>query len=244
MAAREGDFFLPFEWRFLRARIIRSTRFVVLLAFVGCVAHVGDARAAGTGLSPAVLSIGLNLSIPPPNKPPVISGTPPSSVIAGQAYGFTPTASDPDGQPLTFSIAGKPVWATFNSTTGRLSGTPTTAHIGTYANIVITVSDGQATDTLGPFSITVTAVSRTATVSWTPPTTYVDGSPITNLAGFRIFYGQSPIALGNSVTIASAEITSAVIEALGPGTWYFAVKAYTTANVESDFSQIRQKTFQ
>jgi hypothetical protein len=178
------------------------------------------------------------------NRPPVIGGTPPASVTAGSAYSFTPTASDPDGQPLTFSIANRPAWASFSTVTGRLSGTPGASNVGTYSNIVITVSDGQLSDTLGPFSITVRPVSRTATVSWTPPTTYVDGSPITNLAGFRIFYGQSLITLGNSVTIPSPTITSAVIEALGPGTWYFAVKAYTTADVESDFSAIRQKTFQ
>jgi hypothetical protein len=70
----------------------------------------------------------------------------------------------------------------------------------------------------------------------------VDGSPITDLAGFRITYGQSPAALTQVLTVASPVISSAVIEGLAPGTWYFAVKAYTATNVESDISAIRQKT--
>ena len=48
-----------------------------------------------------------------PNRPPVISGSPATSVTVGQAYSFTPTASDPDGQALSFSIANRPSWATF-----------------------------------------------------------------------------------------------------------------------------------
>ncbi|MCJ7557736.1 MAG: putative Ig domain-containing protein, partial [Gammaproteobacteria bacterium] len=59
---------------------------------------------------------------PPPaqNRAPTISGNPASSVTAGQAYRYTPTASDPDGDPLTFSIRGLPACASFDSRTGTL----------------------------------------------------------------------------------------------------------------------------
>ena len=60
----------------------------------------------------------------PFESPPTISGTPPTTVTVGAAYAFTPTASDPDGGTLTFAIANRPSWATFNATTGRLAGTP------------------------------------------------------------------------------------------------------------------------
>ena len=63
---------------------------------------------------------------PQTNLPPVISGTPAASIVAGQAYSFQPSASDPNGDTLTFSISGKPAWATFNTSTGRLNGTPGT----------------------------------------------------------------------------------------------------------------------
>ena len=76
---------------------------------------------------------------------PTISGTPPTTDVAGNAYSFTPTASGPSGYTLTFSISGKPAWASFNTVTGQLAGTPTTANIGSFPNIVITAHKvGQA----------------------------------------------------------------------------------------------------
>ena len=56
--------------------------------------------------------------------PPTISGAPATTVVVGTPYTFTPTASDPDGQPLTFSIRNRPTWASFDTATGRLQGTP------------------------------------------------------------------------------------------------------------------------
>jgi len=187
-------------------------------------------------------------SLPPfsitvaPNRPPIISGTPRTTATVGTSYSFRPTASDPDGQTLKFSIANKPAWASFATTTGRLYGTPDSTRVGTYSGIRITVSDGQATTSLPQFSIKVAAVtSGSATVSWTPPATNVDGTPIVSLAGYRIVYGSSPSNLSKSVNIPSPTITSARIEALAPGTWYFAVKAYTAARIESDLSTVGYK---
>jgi hypothetical protein len=88
---------------------------------------------------------------------PRISGTPATKVAAGQAYAFKPTASDADGDTWRFSVGNKPAWANFDSTTGRLSGTPTAANAGTYANINIRVNDGTYYRSLPAFSITVTS---------------------------------------------------------------------------------------
>src|SRR5688572_12746148 len=79
------------------------------------------------------------------NQPPTISGTPAAQAMQGQQYTFTPTASDPNGDPLTFTIQNTPAWATFNGSTGQLSGTPTSAQVGLYSNIRISVSDGTTT---------------------------------------------------------------------------------------------------
>jgi hypothetical protein len=183
-------------------------------------------------------------SAPPANSAPTISGAPPTSVTAGQAYSFTPTASDPDsGQTLRFGIANPPSWANFDTVTGRLSGTPTSAQVGTYSNIVISVSDGALSATLPAFSITVADVQTgSATLRWTPPTLNEDGSTITNLRGFRIYYGTSSTNLSRMVELPNPGLTSAVVENLSPATWYFAVKAYNTLNVESALSNIASKT--
>jgi len=180
------------------------------------------------------------------NTKPSISGTPATTATIGQGYSFTPTASDQDsGQTLTFSITNKPAWAGFNSSNGRLSGTPTAGDVGTYSGIAISVSDGTDSASLGPFSITVAAVQTgTATLSWTAPTLNEDGSPLTNLAGYRIYYGMVSNNLDNTLDIPNAGLTTAVVENLSPATWYFAVKAYNTSNVESSYSNVASKTIQ
>lgn len=91
------------------------------------------------------------------NRTPVISGIPGGSVMATTNYSFTPVASDPDGDSMTFAIVNKPNWATFNSDTGELSGIPTEDQIGSSADIIISVSDSSDSSSLSPFSIDVIA---------------------------------------------------------------------------------------
>jgi hypothetical protein len=208
------------------------------LTFSGIVVSVSDGKVSTSLPS-------FSIAVAAPNRAPTITGTPAASVIAGQAYSFQPTASDPENQRLTFSIVGLPAWADFSTTTGRLSGTPTSADVRTYSGIVIRVTDGATTVPLPTFSITVTAAGTTtgsATLRWTPPTLNEDGTPIENLAGYRVYYGTSTGNLNQVVTIASPSVTSAVIQNLAPATWYFALKAYNAANVESSFSNIASKT--
>src|SRR5690606_25319814 len=91
----------------------------------------------------------------PSNTAPTIVGNPPSTATVGALYSFRPNVADADGDDMTFSIQNRPSWATFNSTTGRLRGTPSAGNVGTYADIVITVSDGEESASLAPFTITV-----------------------------------------------------------------------------------------
>jgi hypothetical protein len=179
------------------------------------------------------------------NALPSIGGAPATSATVGVAYSFIPSASDPDGQRLTFSIVNGPSWAQFDTATGRLTGTPGTANVGTTTSgIVISATDGQDSVSLPAFSLAVVnPVPRgSATLSWSPPTSNVDGTPVTNLAGYRVKYGQQASNLSETVSVPSPGITSVVIENLSTGTWYFAVSAYTTANIESDLSNLAQKT--
>ena len=179
----------------------------------------------------------------PTNNAPTISGSPATSVTAGQAYSFQPSATDADGDVLTFSIQNRPSWATFSPTTGRLSGTPT---VGTFGNIIISVTDGKATRSLPAFSLTVTSGSGTGsvTLSWTAPTRNTDGSTLTDLAGYRVHYGTSAGNYTGSVQLPNKSLTSVVIEDLTPARWYFAVKAYNSSGVESGFSGSVSKLIQ
>jgi hypothetical protein len=190
--------------------------------------------------------------LPLANNPPQISGTPAASVTAPSAYAFQPTAKDPNGFRIGFGIWNKPAWLTFDSTTGRLSGTAGTANVGVYPNIVITVYDGYFKASLPAFGITVKAAvasapppvptPTTATVSWTPPAQNSNGTPLTNLAGYHVYYGTTQSNLNQSVTLANPGLTRYVIENLTPATWYFAITAYNSAGVESPLSGVDSLT--
>jgi hypothetical protein len=176
------------------------------------------------------------------NQAPTISGTPQGSVVQSTVYSFTPTASDPDGNTLSFSVVNLPAWASFNANTGRLSGTPTSANVGTYSNIRISVSDGTATTNLATFSIQVVGTATgSATLSWTPPTQNTDGSPLNNLAGYKVYWGTSLNNYVNSATIANPGIATYVVDQLTPAQWYFVVTSYSSTGIESTFSNVASK---
>jgi Putative Ig domain len=171
--------------------------------------------------------------------PPTIAGTPAKSVIAGQPYSFKPTATVAAGKKLSFAIANKPAWASFNALTGALSDTPAAANVGTYSNIDISASDGSAKAALPAFAIDVTQLgSKSTTLSWVAPTENSDGSALTNLAGYSICYGTSKTDLSHMITVRSVGITTYVISNLSAGRYYFAIRAYNTAGVHSSLSNI------
>jgi len=177
------------------------------------------------------------------NRAPTISGSPATSIAEGQAYAFTPTASDPDGDTLSFTIANRPSWATFNTSTGQLSGTPGSGTVGTYSNIQIRVSDGTAETSLPAFSISVQqAANGSATLTWNAPTTRTDGSPLANLAGYRLRYGNSSGNYPNTITISNPGLTSYVVNNLASGTWFFVLAAYDSAGLESSSTSPVSKT--
>jgi hypothetical protein len=184
-----------------------------------------------------------SIAVSQPNRAPTISGTPGTSVMVGTQYTFTPTASDPDGNTLTYSIANAPAWAAFNTATGQLSGTPGVQHIGATSGIVITVSDGTLSASLPAFTLTVQAVATgSATLSWTPPTTNTDGTPLTNLAGYKIYWGPTAGNYPNSVSLTNPGLTSYVVSNLVPGTYFFVATAVNSVGAESVFSAPASKT--
>ncbi|MCZ6820478.1 MAG: putative Ig domain-containing protein [Calditrichaeota bacterium] len=213
----------------IRQVITIITIFPTLL-LTGCLA--GDESEAGfVGNRP-----------PSQNSAPTISGNPQSAVMMGDSYSFTPTASDPDGDALTFSIVNLPVWATFDSSTGRVAGSPTLADIGLFTSIEIAVSDGTLKASLPPFSVEVSQVALgSATLSWTPPTQNEDGSPLTNLAGYKFYFGTSMGIYTNQVRVDNPGITSYVIDNLVPNTYFFVATAVNSAGVESSFTNETSK---
>lgn len=184
-----------------------------------------------------------NVMVTRANQAPTISGSPPTAAGEGQAYEFAPTAADADGDALAFSIANCPSWASFNTATGALSGTPGSGSVGNYSGISIRVTDGLAKRALPRFSIVVQQASLgSVTLSWQPPVTRTDGSPIANLSGYRIRYGTSTGSYPSVMEIQNAGVTSAVVANLPPATYFFVISAYDAAGLESNTSPPVSKT--
>ena len=85
------------------------------------------------------------------------------------------------------------------------------------------------------------STSQTAIVSWTPPVQRTDGSALTDLAGYRVYYGKGLNSLTRIIDIRNAGQTSQFIDNLDTGTWYFAVTAYTNEGLESEMSNLGAK---
>ena len=180
---------------------------------------------------------------PPGNSAPTISGTPPSAVLEGSSFEFTPTASDSDGDTLSFSVDGQPAWANFDRNSGRLLGTPRAKDVGVHGNIVITVTDGQSSASLGPFDISVNSRGdASVTLQWTPPTRNTDGTRLRDLAAFRIDWGLAEDGFTNSVTVDNPGLARYVVENLSPGRYMFAVAAVNSSGVASERSNVSRRT--
>ena len=176
------------------------------------------------------------------NSPPTISGNPLISTKVGQAYSFEPTASDPDADALYFSIQNQPSWASFDTETGKLSGIPQQKHLGAYANITITASDGELSAQLNGFSVDVVhAGVFSVTLSWIPPTENIDGSYLSDLAGYKIYYGVSEGNYPNVIIIDNPGIATYVVENLTPATYFFVATAVSSNGLESEFSNVAIK---
>ncbi|TVP83865.1 fibronectin type III domain-containing protein [Thioalkalivibrio sp.] len=83
--------------------------------------------------------------------------------------------------------------------------------------------------------------SPTALVSWTPPVQRTDGSALTDLAGYRVYYGKALNSMSRIIEIRNPGQTSQFIDDLNTGTWYFAVTAYTRDGLESEMSNLGAK---
>jgi len=74
-----------------------------------------------------------------------------------------------------------------------------------------------------------------ATLAWNAPTTYIDGTPLNNLSGYKLYYGTASGSYSQNVDVGNT--TSYNMSSLNDGTtYYFAVKAYDAAGSMSGYS--------
>ena len=86
--------------------------------------------------------------------------------------------------------------------------------------------------------------SNVANISWFAPSTRLDGSPLDNLTGYRVYYGTSYLNLPRTrIEINNPSAVTWSVTGLSAGTWYFAVTAFDGNGYESSFSNIVSMTF-
>lgn len=90
---------------------------------------------------------------------------------------------------------------------------------------------------------TAPSSQTSVTISWLAPDTNANGSALTDLAGYRIFYGTNAAALRTQIDVPSIGLTDYVIDGLDPNTtYYFAMRTYNSAGVESPSSAVVSMT--
>jgi hypothetical protein len=192
-----------------------------------------------------------SVAVPAPaavNRAPTITTASTAQARVGETYDYQPVATDPDGDTLRFTANNLPPWASMDPNTGRITGTPGENDLGEYEAITIVVADAAGRTESNPFTITVVAGADAAagigvaSLQWETPPSKVDGSPLDDLAGYRILYGRTADELDRSVLISNPTTTSYEFATLAPGIWYFAVVAVNAGGLEGPATTPAQKS--
>ncbi len=221
--------------------------FLPLLPLAFC--HGCGGGGGGEANPPGGQSAGAPPAAPAPatvNHAPTISGEVTEYARVGVTYDYQPVASDPDGDALRFTVANLPPWASMDPNNGRITGTPGENDVGIHESIMIAVADATHEASTGPFSITVLedagAGAGVASLQWERPPSKMDGSPLDDLAGYRILYGHDSADLDQSVLIGNPATTAYEFTTLESGIWYFAVVAVNAGGLEGPPTTVAAKS--
>jgi len=170
-----------------------------------------------TGAGGAVTrNVAVNVTQPPPASLPLDAN--PRSMASNGASTLTWIGS---GVEACIASGG---WSGSRSISGSATAGPIT--VDTTYTLSCTGTGGNA--------IAMTAVViRDARVAWQAPTTNTDGSPITGLTGYKVYYGTSPGVYTQSVTVDDATTLQTVFALPADGSWYFVVTAINASGRES-----------
>ncbi len=146
--------------------------------------------------------VGLITSSIDDNQPPSISSSPVTSATEDSAYSYTVSASDSDaGDTLTLSATTLPSWLSFNASNKTLTGTPTNAHVGSH-NVVIKATDAAGAFVNQSFTITVSNINDTPSISSSPITSATEDS------AYSYTVSASDSDAGDTLTLSATTLPS------------------------------------
>lgn len=148
------------------------------------------------------------------------------SACGGGAGSSSASAAAPQGSASAQSAGSTGSGATPSQ--GTSTGTTAPAGSGSSG------TSGSGTSSSGSGGSTPpTASTGNVTINWNPPTQNTDGTPLTDLAGFKIHYGTASQKYTQTITVSNPGLVTYVVTNLAAGTYYFAVTAYSSAGTES-----------
>jgi len=171
-----------------------------------------------------------------------IAVTPSNPTIAeGEELQFSATGTFSDG--TTQDLTTTATWLSSDTGVALIS------NVISSQGLVTSVLEGTTTITAewgsvsGMATLTVAiATTGSVTLTWDAPTTNADGTPLFDLAGYKIYFGTSSRNYPWSIDVGN--VTTYKLNNLSPGTYFFAVTANNTSGIESDFSVEVSKTLE
>ena len=124
------------------------------------------------------------------NNAPALDPIGDKSVNEGQTLAFTISASDPDGDSLTYSATNLPIGATLDPATGLFSWTPTAADVGT-STVTFIASDNGTPQMSASENVIITVLPQLVLASSTLPTAVLN---VPYSQPLSVSGGQTPYA--------------------------------------------------
>lgn len=151
-----------------------------------------------------------------PNQAPVVSSIADQSVNYSNKLTVTPTGSDPDSDPITWTGANLPTGATVSSSTGRFTWTPTQAQVGVYPGVTLTATDTYGATGSAVFTATVVDAN-------TPPVLSALGA-YSLIVGrtFSLYISASDVN-GETLTLSASPMPAgaSLTDGIAPQNWTF-----------------------
>ena len=220
-----------------------ALKFIVGLTALGALHGCGSA----TSVSPTSPSAAISSAAATPATASPAAHTPTAPAPAVTLSANPSTVNNGAASTLSWSATNATSCTASGGWSGSqaISGSESTSALS--ATTAYTLScTGTGGTTVQSATVTVTASTTaptgTATLSWVPPTENTDGTAVTTLTGYHIYYGTSQGELTQSIAASGATTTSYEITGLSSGTWYFAVAADAADGSESAQSDVGSKT--
>jgi len=172
---------------------------------------------------------------PPSPSPSAGSGTAPSVSLSASEL----TVSEGGSTTLSWTASGADSCTASGGWSGTLdtSGSRTVGPLSSGTTFSLSCS-GSGGSTLEMISI---AVVGPVALSWVAPTENVDGTALTDLAGYRIYYGSTSRSYSDMVQVGDPTATSHTLN-LASGDYYVAMTALDAEGNESSYSNEVMKT--